>query len=105
MPLLSANLTQIYSTTVETILKESLFNYDIFLVNTHYNYLFEKYVSDLRKYVSKDIIDEYSKTKSSIYSFHNGKLVGLVMKIIILLFNNNNYYNYFLKIKYLLIFI
>jgi len=67
------------STTVESILKENISGYDIFLVNTYYTHQYFDYVSDLRKYVSNDLIKKYLKNKTLKLSFHCSKLVGLVI--------------------------
>ncbi|ORX65346.1 periplasmic binding protein-like II, partial [Anaeromyces robustus] len=78
-----------YASTVETWLRKKQTDYDIFTMNTIYTSRFAKYSADLKKYVSKDLIDSYSKGIASKIGYYKDKLVGLPLYVDVgVLFSN-----------------
>ncbi|ORX78587.1 periplasmic binding protein-like II [Anaeromyces robustus] len=87
-------VTNNYASTVESWLKKRNTEYDIFTMNTIYTSRFAKHSADLKKYISKNVIDSYSKGVASKIGYYNDKLVGLPLYIDIgMLYSNKRLLN------------
>jgi len=78
------NIANDYLSFIEKEFKKESTNYDLFVVDDIYTNQLNEYTSDLRKYVSKEIIDKYSSGITSKIGYIGEKLVALVSIYIII---------------------
>jgi len=66
------------SSSLESLLLKGSTKYDLIMISPIYLYRFENSVEDLKKYISKDILDLYSNKNVKSIGTKNNKIMGLV---------------------------
>ncbi|ORX60234.1 periplasmic binding protein-like II [Anaeromyces robustus] len=81
-----------YNELVEYILQKNSTKYDVFMMSSFYTYKYQGLTSDLRNYISSDVIDNYMNKHVKNLGYFNDKLIGLPLYIeTSLLYSNKEY--------------
>ncbi|KAG4083846.1 periplasmic binding protein-like II [Neocallimastix lanati (nom. inval.)] len=80
------------SSSLESLLLKGSTKYDLIMISPIYLYRFENSVEDLKKYISKDILDLYSNKNVKSIGTKNNKIMGLPLyNDVGVLYSNNIY--------------
>ncbi|OUM58657.1 hypothetical protein PIROE2DRAFT_16014 [Piromyces sp. E2] len=78
-----------YGTLIEALLKKNKNNYDIYFYESNCLSVYSSYFLDLKKYLSKELIELYDSKILSELCIYDNKLVGLPFYIIYSVFYSN----------------